>query len=222
MTFLELCQRLAVEAGVNNANGTRPTTVAAQIGELGRIVGWVRDSWDDLQREQNWTFMWERPSLTLLNGTSTIAGSIPPKRYDKDSLWIDDGSTTGKRLDYVPWDEFRSDWRALNGAGNLTAWTIQPSNTLAFNATANGDTNLTVERYTNPVTMTADDDTPAMPSDLHMLIVWKALVKYANFDEAGVQRRTAIEELNRLHASLCERCLPEWRLGTDLLDQQDV
>jgi hypothetical protein len=42
-----------------------------------------------------------------------------------------------------------------------------------------------VHRYTNPVAMAADTDTPAMPSEHHMLIVWRALMLYAGFDEAG-------------------------------------
>lgn len=222
MNFLQLSQRLAVEAGVPNANGTRPSAVAGQVGELGRVVGWIGDAWNNTQQKQNWSWMWENPTLNLGALASTIAGSIAPQRYDHETMWLDDGSTSGRQLDYYPWDEFRLEFRTLNGDDNLTAWTIRPDLTIAFNALASTPKTMTVERYVNPVVLAADADTPAMPADLHMLIVWRALIKYANFDEAGVQRRTAVEEYQSLRQALFERCLPQWRLGPDMLEQFDA
>ncbi len=77
MTFLQLCQRAAVECGVASNTPIQtalPTTVGA-TGSLGRIVGWINDGWTDIQMDSDeWT--WMRSSNLLGGGISfqTIAG----------------------------------------------------------------------------------------------------------------------------------------------------
>lgn len=218
VNYLELCKRLAHEAGVN---GPGPTTVVGQDSSLehGRIVNWVNNAWLDIQGMRNWSWMWTNPTLTLTTGTFVIAGTLPPDRYDQDSAYFDDGSQEGRWLQYLPWDEYRHEYRVLNAPDNLTAWTIRPDNSLSFNAQASVDQSISLERWSAPTSMTVDADEPAMPSDLHMLIVWTAMVKYANFDEAGVQRATAVDEHNKLMNQLMKRCLPQMRLGGPLGDE---
>jgi hypothetical protein len=218
VNFLQLCQRLAHEAGVN---GPGPTTVVGQNGslELGRIVNWTNDAWLNIQGRRLWSWMWTNAALTLTAGNSTIAGALAPERYDTDSAYYADGSATGRWLQYLPWDEFRHDYRVLGTVDGITAWTVRPDNTLVFNAAASVDRTITIERWANPTSMAADTDIPGLPEDLHMLIVWRGLIKYAGFDEAGVQRSVAVEEHNQLWSALVSRCLPQMRLGGPLGDE---
>jgi hypothetical protein len=213
VNYLQLCQRLARECGVN---GTGPAAVAGQTGELARIVNWVQDAWLDIQGDKKWKFQWESPTLTITAGNSSIAGTIPEDRYDQNAAYLDDGSARGRLLDFFPWDEFRHEYRVLNNDDNVTAWTIKPDGTIAFNALVTVNTDVAVERFALPVTLLDDDDIPAAPEDLHMIIVWRAMVKYANFDEAGVQRTTAVDEFNAKQAAMFTRCLPQMRLGGPL------
>lgn len=218
MNFLQLCQQLAHECGVN---GPGPTTVVGQTAsiELGRIVNWVNQAWVDLQGRRNWSWMWVSGNLVITSGQSTIAGTLAPVRYDQDSFYYDDGSATGRLLEYMPWDLFRPQYRVLNSTDNVTAWTVRPDLTLAFNAAVSVNKNVYAERWTNPVEMAADADIPGLPTDLHMLIVWRAMIKYAGFDEAGIQRQIAVDEHNRLWETLLKRCLPQMRMGGPLGDE---
>lgn len=226
MTFLELCQDFAEEAGVNGTqNGTVPTSVAGQTGELRRVVKWVQKAWLDIQGGRHWSFLWEKVAMTLPLGANVILGSIPAERYIKTSARQSALTSDGLELEYVPWDQWERTYSdAYIAAGNRpTVYTIRPDGALVFNgiATVNngGAMAFTIERYTNPVRLVDDDDVPAMPEDLHDLIVQKALVRYANFDEAGSQRATAVDEIARLERDLIRRCLPEIRLGGTLLDE---
>ena len=216
MTNIELCNRLAWEAGVD-AEPAFPTTVVDATDELGRIVRWVNSAWLKIQQQQNWSWMWANPTLQLLLGQSTIAGTIPETRYEYERCFYDDGSPTGRELTFLPWREFAREYRVLNADDNVSAWNVRPDNTLAYNAVVSADKYITLQRYALPTSLAADADTPGMPADLHEIIVWRALVLYANFDEPRVQRETAIDEYNGLHEALLRRCLPRMELGQPLL-----
>lgn len=216
MTFLELCQALAREAGVNGENV--PTAVAGQTGELGRIVQWVSQAWTAIEGEKLWNFRWERPTLTMLATTSTLTQSVPETAYDKESLYLPAVGALGRFPDFLHWDQFRMLYPFIQAGPTFNVWTVAPDQSIRVDIAVNANVDFVVERYRNPVAPTADGDIPAMPADLHMLIVWRALTKYASFDEAGVQRSTAVEEHNRLFSQLVDRCLPSMRLGAPLIN----
>ena len=214
MNFLALCQRLAFEAGVEGES--QPTSVVSQTGELGRVVRWVNSAWLDIQQMHNWSWMWEHPTLVLTTAASSIAGTVGADRYDRESAYFDDGSPAKRLLTYQPWQEFRESWRVLAQNDGVTVWSVRPDFTLVFNAAASANKNIDLERWMVPTELAADADTPGMPSDLHEVIVWRALVKYANFDEARVQRDTAIDEYKSKMGALMRRCLPVMSLGGPL------
>lgn len=190
MNRLELVQRLSREAGVNSAG---PTSTLSQTGEYARLVNWIDGAWNEIQQKYRWDFLWEQTTVTIATGTNLTAGSIPAHRYDKDGTYND---TT--QLSYMPWKEFRSTYPgAIISDGTPSNWSIRPDKAFVVDAKPTADLALTVERWANPIAMAADTDEPAMPSEHHMAIVWKALLMYANFEEAGVTRETARVEFNR-------------------------
>lgn len=223
-TYLELCQDAARQAGVTNTNATAaPLTVSNQVGELARVCDWVKKAWRRIQGRRRWNWMWEKASLTLAIGANEIAGTIPVSRYRVETAQRSTLTSDGLFLEYVPWDQW-ADWfsDAYIAAGNApTVFTIRPDNAIVFNgkaslATTGGAMDFTIERYKNPTDLSIDGDVPGLPDDLDDAIVYKALVLYANFDEAGVTRAVAVDELARLERDLIARCLPEMRLGGPL------
>jgi hypothetical protein len=224
VTFLELCQAVASKAGVSGTEAADlPSTVANQVGELKRIVDWVRESWREVQGRRKYNFLWEAAQLTLPIGENVIAASIPASRYQTDTARRTTVTSDGMEIEFIAWEDWSRHYDAAYvAAGNApTAWTIRPDNALVFNGkpsliTTGGALAFTVERYKLPQALVADGDVPAMPEDLHDLIVYKALVRYANFDEAGVQRQTAVAEIGRLERDLAARCLPQMSLGGPL------
>lgn len=219
MNFLALCNALAQEAGVNGDPAL--SGVVAQTGELKRIVDWTQGGLQEILGTKLWNFLWENPTLTLPFGANAIAGSIPASRWDKDQTWtVEPTGTPPRNLDYVPWRQFSEMYRILLTDGNMTAWTIRPDNAIVFNAKSADPAGspINVERWKNPVPLADANDVPPLPEDLHMLIVWTALKKYAGYDEAGNQRSIAIDEMKRMKESLYARCLPEMEMGGSLLD----
>lgn len=216
MNFLELCVRLHQEA---DTAGSGPTSVLGNTGELANEVNWVADAWTEIQGQLHWDWQWQEATVTVLTGTSKIATSIAADRYVQDAGYI------GTRfVDYYPWHRFRMIFpealiasRPAGAAEGVSAWTVAPDKTLRFNAIVDADTAITVERYANPTVLAANTDTPAMDSEFHMAIVWHALIKNHNFNEAGISRQTAQVELNKIMKNLHNRSTPQMILGGPLL-----
>lgn len=218
-TYLELCNRLAQEAGVPGD----PMTAVVQLlsNEPKRICDWVNDSLMDVLGDKLWSFMWEQTTVTLPLNVNVVAGTVEASRYDKESMYyIPTGSNGPREIDYMEWRDFERAYRILNSPGSITAWAIRPDKSFAFNAksTDAGGTVFTFQRWKNPTPMVSETDQPPIPNDLRMVIVWNALKKYAGYDEAGTQRSIAIDEYRDVMNRLMERCLPSFTFGGSLLD----
>lgn len=214
MNRLELVRALRQYAGVGaGSTGNGPSTTLNQVGEYKRLVDWIDGAWNEIQQANLWDFMWEAEEVTILATTNVTAGDIPARRYVKDATYY--GS---KRLTWMNWDLFRQRYPdPLIVTGEPSAWSIRPDKAFVVNAKPSVNWALSVERYINPVPMADDDDEPALPAEHHMAIVYKALLLYANFEEAGVTRATAQAEYNRHMMALGLNELPEWSFGDPLL-----
>jgi len=74
MTFLDLVDRLRLEAG---ASGSGPSTVLNQNGEYERLVLWINTAWNDIQAdEQDWQWMRKTVTFTTQNGVPTYSPSL--------------------------------------------------------------------------------------------------------------------------------------------------
>jgi len=222
VNYLQLCQRVIEECGVA-ADGAEAATVLPSIvgvtGELKRIVNYVAQAWTQLQGTKKWNWMWEQPTLAMLATTSTLAGTIPESRYEADSLYIPVAGQEGQWPQFMPWFKFRKVFPFRPPGATFNVWSVAPNGSIYTDQAPTVDTPFTVERYKLPSVLANDTDTPEMPADLHMLIVYMAMVMYANFDEAGVQRATAIDQIRDLRAALNSRCLPNLMLGGPLGDE---
>lgn len=213
MDFLSLCKRTRAEC---HLNGVGPTTVvlANNPKDMQSIIQWVADAWRELQGMRNWQWQWESPTLTIAPGTSVLAQEVSAARYDKEATYLVSG---GGFLSYLPWDEFRLHFTANETqAGAPTVWSIRPDLAFVVNAKPSTSTQIVVERYANPTDLEDDGDTPALPVDLHMHIVWSAVKKYAAHEEAGALYKTASDEASRIYSTILDRCLPEYTLGGPL------
>lgn len=209
MNFKELVSRTMREAGIPNTNFDA-VGVAGATGEALRVVGWVEAAYADVQSRRKWSFLWENASITVTAGNFVVpaatTGAVQADRYEKESLF----DATGANYGYVSWSDFRVAFPAVlifNGTPSL--WTIRPDGAFVVNAKPLVDTTYTVDRYKRPLVMTEDDDEPVLPEEYHMVIVWRALVMYCNFEEAGVSRATALGEFDRIMNDMGGRELPD-------------
>lgn len=190
MTWLEIVQRLRHESGMGD---TGPTSTLDQAGDSLRLVNWAHSAWLDIQQHRpDWDWMWESAEVTITAGTNVAGGDIPALRYDKDATY--NGTNW---LEYRPWREFSAMYREVSD-GTPDTWTIRPDKAIVVNAQPSEDLVLTVERYRNPTLMTEDDSVPELPGEFHMLIVWRALILYSGYDEAGMLMQHARREWDRL------------------------
>lgn len=218
-TYLELCNRMAQEAGVNGDPMT--AVVTGQTGEKKRVCDWINDALLGILGNHLWTFLWEAATITVPLNANVVAQAIPAARYNKEATWlIPAGSNSDRELDYIDWREFSRTYRVLASPGAINAWTIRPDNAFVVNAKSldAAGTVINCERYIMPTPLVNASDEPPIPAHLRMIIVWAALKKYAGYDEAGSQRTVAVDEYRDKLAQLNELCLPSFTFGGGLLD----
>lgn len=211
MTFLELCQELRRESG---ASGQGPTAVTGQAGENLRIVNWVKEAWRRIQRSrESWRWMRsEASSFPLVVGTASYAqSSIVASRFGrwvKESLFLYN-STTGEKIfpEYMPYESFRSNFLYGATASNSAPqwWTIGPDEAIIFHPPPDATYAMRVSYYKSVQSLSADGDTPEMPSDFHAAIVYGGLMLYARYEAAqeilGEARMSYASEMQRLERS---------------------
>jgi hypothetical protein len=201
MNYLQLVQRLRIET--NYAN-TGPTTVTGQNGDHERAIAWVADSYRRLQnRHQNWRWLRKKFTLTTTNNLDVYdygavidtATSLaisrfkrweitdptnPPRCYLQSS-----GVGTEYWLTYVPWEYFRTIYQIGNQVpGAPSHITIDPNNNLVIGPTPNGAYVISGEYHRSAQVLSGNTDTPELPDDYHMLIVYMAMEHFGYFDSA--------------------------------------
>jgi hypothetical protein len=235
MNFLQLCQRAAVECGVASTTAITSalTTVVGATGSLGRLIGWVNEAWGDIQMEcDDWTWM---RSCVLLGGGATVntiagqayyplgtgAGTVGVLsdnfgKWDRDSFRC---QSTGSYQDEtylteIPFDDWRNGY--MLGA-NRTVQTrpivcaVGPDNSLCLGPPPNGLYTVTADYYRAPTDMTLDADTPTgLPVQFHLLIIYRAMMKYASYESAPEVMQRGQTESAVTTAQLMLLRAPRW------------
>jgi hypothetical protein len=137
--FIQLCQLLRQEAGIA---GTGPSTTEGQSGELGRLVQWIIEAYEDIQlKNLEWRFLRKNFVLPLLAGQNTYprassglvlsGGAVRNFRRNSLRIYTDTVSFTDELwLPNRDWDLFRDN--RLRGAsstqtGRPIEFTLDPS-----------------------------------------------------------------------------------------------
>jgi len=214
MNRLTLAQALKREARVG---GSGPTTTIGQTGEYGDLVRWIDEAWALISGQIMWGFLWEQATITILNGTNVPAvQTVAAHRYIQETARFVVGAAP---LQYYPWAMF--DQRnpvSLMQPGIPLAWSVRPDRQFVVSSLVTADTAIEVQRYKNPIVMTADADIPALDPEHHMMIVWRALMLYAGNDEAGSLYKFAKLNYDERHEILGLVDLPDITFGRALLD----
>jgi hypothetical protein len=105
----------------------------------------------------------------------------------------------------MEWTTFRNLYRYAN-MRNTTARpvvvSIKPDKDLAFGSTPDGIYVIDGEYYTQPVTLSADTDTPLLPARFHMAIVYRAMMYYAGYEAAPEVMARGDFEYRRLYSRM--------------------
>ncbi len=229
MNYLQLVQRLAVECGV----ATSPASVLGQTGMLGKLVNWTNDAWLEIQgMHDNWNWMRQPFTFeTVANVgdylpatiTNTVTGNLMTDlrywwkdtfRCQKKSIGVQDEQWL------VEWEYqvFRNTYRFnVQVPGRPVVFAIRPNGKAVMLGQIPNDVfEVSGEYQTLPISMSANTDTPAMPTHLHLAIVYKAMQFYGLYEAAPEVLTKGNTEFSRLMNQLEREQLPELYLGNPL------
>lgn len=180
MNLLELVQELWRESGTG---GPQPSTVVGQTGEAGRLVQWIRQADLEIQQKHSdWNFLWGQDSFDTVSGTSTYTDPVSggASEFDEDTFFLD--STT--KLECVRYSHVRQEVRA-SGTGQPYRVVLMPDGTLRCDPTPGAVYTISFDYWAKPTSMNAGDTAESViPAEFHQVIVGKALMHYAEYENA--------------------------------------
>lgn len=195
MTLLELVQSAHYEA---KQPGSPPSTTAGQTGRAADFVRWVIEAYNDIQREKDGRWKWLRGSFyvdTVADTASYAYGDCTDvdaaaaisrfRAWDLDErepplIYLSsDGASTERELVIQDWPRFRYLYvRATHDSAYPGDVSVDAADNLYLGPTPDDVYRVTGNYWKSNQTLADDADTPEMPSDYHMLIPYRALLKY--------------------------------------------
>ena len=225
MTFLELCQRLRLEAGVS---GTGPVSVLNQAGSYEKLVKWVQAAYEDIQNEHDdWFFLQTEFSFSTISGvqnyTKTAVGLDELRNWKMGQLGdirIYSSVSDETWLEYIPWDEFRANYligTSRTSQGRPSVFSIKPDMSMSLWQTPDAVYTVNGEYFKRAQTLTTNTSEPIFPQQYHMMIVWRALMYYAAKTAADEKYAHGQNEYRRLLNSMEQEMLPQIGYGAPLV-----
>ncbi len=226
MNFLQLAKRLCRECGVSSDN---MTTVVGQSGEALRMIEWANAAYlDILGAHQDWGFLRTSTSFT----TVAAQASYTPAQAGTTNFgkWICDSfrnypTATGTSAE-IEMDEIEYEvWRARYQFGSSRTSYSQPSEFCITPAKAIGlgpvppaGYTVTADYFTCPVEMTvADASTHVIPTHYELIIIYRAMMMYGEFESAPEVFSKGEREYKRLMRRMEADYLPEFGMSGPLV-----
>ena len=226
-TFLELSQDLSRESGT--VSGTNPAAVAGQTGRLLKITEWTAQAWVEIQNlRADWRWM----QKTFSGDTSSGVSQYTPAAWSITDLrdWLRDDRVSGYQphtiyltatgvsdegaLREISWQQWRTRWGRGSQTNNYPSeYAISPDGKFSLGPIPDAAYTVSGEYRQAAVVLAADADIPGCPAAFHAIIVWRALMMLAEFDEAVDQRTAAAIKYDGLLQSLSRDQLPVVSLG---------
>ena len=220
MNYLQLANRLATEAG----SGANISSVVAQSGEAGRMANWIASAWEDIQLERpDWYWMRSTFSFPTVIGDrkySSIDAGITSRfaMWDVNSIRLYQYTITDElKLQWFNYENFRNSYMiGPQVQSRPLTITVDPELNLLFGPIPNYAYTVTGEYFKSPQTLSVDADTPELPSQFHMAIVYRALMLYARYESASEIYSDAELNYKRLLRRLELNQLPTVEVGGTL------
>lgn len=200
-TFLDLCQRLRAEAGIQ---GTGPASVIGQTGLYGKLVEWVQVAYSEILRMHPWSFLWARATPSTTNGVALYSNfSIT----DLGQIYADkffETTTPGRnRIVYRPFDMLDE---APAASGPPRYFTRRPDGQILLYPTPDAVYALKFDYVRSGHTLSANTDQPLIPDImLRDAIVYRALSMYGVYNEDGSAKAAGDMQFNMRLTELFEK-----------------
>jgi hypothetical protein len=219
MNFLELCQEVRSECGIQ---GDGPTSVVGQTGILAKVVRWTREAytqlqarplqWDWLQHEIDFPVVAGEGEYDLLSGASWARPDVG--RFLDSNSWIKATAAGSQkyRVGVRTHNEFLREVTDRTQVGMPSLVTITPQRLVRFNRVPDQDYTYTVECRLTPEVLSENSHVPAMPEQHHRVIVLAAIKYYARHDGDIQLTQGILDEWRTAYPALVRECVPpiEW------------
>ncbi|MDP3908884.1 MAG: hypothetical protein Q8Q14_00695 [Gemmatimonadales bacterium] len=199
----------------------------SQTGEYNRLVTWIgaanldiesaHTDWDWLRTSASFTTVAGTHTYTLGTGAGTVGVTAATfgawARHTGRVYLTATGTDDEQHLDYIPYDGWRDSYligslRSTNVRPTVVA--ISPAKGLCLPPTLAGYT-ISMDFFSAPETLdTADDaDTPRLPAQFHMAVVYRALMMYGAYESASEAYDRGELEFGKLMRRMTADRLPE-------------
>lgn len=202
MTFLELCRKVYMRAGYS---GNGPASVENQSGQSARVVDYVDEAWQEIQRSRtNWHFMRRRFRATTSPGIAVVSIANAEKitgnlihSIDRNSWYSQaSGELTGGRMMYAHSDKRR--WiessesiivgRPQHFWESTSGIRVSPLPDREYEIT--GDYYITAQAFASTESdqnkrRPLSEKSPSMPEHYHMAIAYLAMRELGAFEESA-------------------------------------
>ncbi len=227
MNFCALVGRLRRKCRVVGAS---PSTLANQPEEINRLADWINEAWMEIQlTKSDWTWMRSSFSFATVNGQTSYAPAQAGIAANTFANWKRDSvrnyvTSTGVASEVAMGYRDFDSWRDLylmganrSNFGRPMEISITPDKQLACGPIAAVGYTVTGDYYTVATELAADTDTPALPSQFHMAIVYKAMTLYGASEAAQEVYQEGDTAFKRMLSRLTIDRLPEITLGGALV-----
>ncbi|APB99018.1 hypothetical protein A4F89_06600 [Polynucleobacter asymbioticus] len=227
-TWLFLTQQLRQEVG---ASGSGPLTCQNQTGESKRLADWINAAWMDVQQiHADWDWLRKSFSFTTVAQqpnyiATTSVGLTDFANWKKNSFRAYTTNQNYADEMIMPWIDYE-EYRNLYQYGNMrttynrpVTFSIGPLKDIWLGAIPDG-TGYTIvgDYYSAPSQFVNDTDTPpaAFPDRFWKLIVFKAMMLYATYEENQSLYAAASIDYNRMLSRMEYDELPPIGYGASL------
>lgn len=225
MNFLALVKRLARECGVG---GTIVTTVS-QTGEALRLVEWLNEAWNEVQlKHQDWDWMRASTSFVTVAGQSSYtpvqcglaAGTLG--QWDRTTFrnYLTSAGTPAEQfMGYIEYDNWRDMYLFGSQRDVRTQphdFTITPTESIGLGPVPPAGYTVSGDYFKAPSYMTSDTESPALPAQYHMLLVYAAMMAYGGYEAASEVYQRGEKKYNAMMLELEPDQLPELTTGGSL------
>lgn len=193
---------------------------------------WIADAYTELQQEQD-EWRWLRKSFTVntvasdgayaytdCTDTVTAVAIARFSRWYQNSFkcYLSSAGVGGEyELYWLPWEQFRRIYRySTQTDGPPVHVSEDPTQAFVLGPKPDAVYVVSGDYYLGPQILSADANTPEMPTRFHRLIVYDAMLKYGGHRAAPEAMLRAATESSRLRSALYRDQLPQITTGRSL------
>jgi hypothetical protein len=211
MNFLQIAQAVRRESGLS---GDGPVNVAGQTGMYAKVVRWVQQAHEEIQlAEHQWRFDWAKTTQTLTAGQAVydpLDWSLSLRQWKRDTPYVyltATGPTSRHWLTFISYPEMVH-LQTSTANGLPVYFTETPDRKLELYPAPQDGVTLVMEYFQRPVVLVNNSDTPRIPLEYRMAIVWRAVMMCAAEIEDTARFATAlknyVEMMMRMRATELE------------------